>query len=144
MTMTDSGPAARWIRGHSADAVDVLVYVVVLNLAIEYVPNVISETFTLSLLTALLLKVSLEVVLVLKGRILTRLRGADSPTTKVVWAGVLWSVAAGSKILVLEIVARVFSDQVSLGGFVSVTVLVVVLLLARGGVRWLLYGRDAR
>ena len=63
--MTDSGPAARWIRGHAADAVDVLVYVVVLNLAIEYVPNVISETFTLSLLTALLLKVSLEVVLVL-------------------------------------------------------------------------------
>jgi len=42
------------------DVVDVFVYVVVLNLAIEFVPEVISETFTLSLLTAVLLKAVLE------------------------------------------------------------------------------------
>jgi len=46
---------------------DVFVYVVVLNLAVQYVPSVISETFTLSLLTALLLKVALEAVIFLKG-----------------------------------------------------------------------------
>jgi hypothetical protein len=39
---------------------DVFVYVVVLNLAVQYVPSVISETFTLSLMTAVLLKVALE------------------------------------------------------------------------------------
>ena len=37
-----------------ADVVDVFVYVVVLNLAAEYLPTVISETFTLSLLAAAL------------------------------------------------------------------------------------------
>jgi len=42
------------------DVVDVVVYVVVLNLAIEYFPSVISESFTISLLTAVLLKAVLE------------------------------------------------------------------------------------
>lgn len=130
-----------WIRGHAPDVVDVFVYVVVLNLAIEYLPNVISETFTLSLLTALLLKASLEVVLVIKGRVLARVRRSTSHGARVAWVGLLWIVAAGSKIVVLELVAWVFAGQVSLGGFVPVTLLVVALLLARGGVRWLLYGR---
>ena len=39
------------------DVIDVFVYVVVLNLAAEYFPKVVTETFTLSLLTAVLLKV---------------------------------------------------------------------------------------
>lgn len=47
-----------WIRGRASDVVDVFVYIVVLNLAIEYVPSVISESFSLSILTAILLKVS--------------------------------------------------------------------------------------
>jgi hypothetical protein len=46
--------------------VDVFVYVVVLNLFVEYLPQVITETFTLSLLTALLLKLVLEVVIMAK------------------------------------------------------------------------------
>ena len=36
------------MRARSADIIDVFVYVVVLNLAVEYVPSVISEGFTLS------------------------------------------------------------------------------------------------
>src|SRR5215218_2289295 len=60
-------PVRRWIRASPADVIDLFVYVVVLNLAIEYVPSVISESFTLSLLTAALLKLALEVVILLKG-----------------------------------------------------------------------------
>jgi hypothetical protein len=57
----------RWVRTRPADVIDLFVYVVVLNLAIEYAPAVISESFTLSLLTAALLKLALEVVILLKG-----------------------------------------------------------------------------
>ena len=64
------------MRARSADVIDVFVYVVVLNLAIEYVPSVISEGFTLSLLTAVLLKVALEVVILVKERIVDKLRAA--------------------------------------------------------------------
>ena len=119
--------------------VDVFVYVVVLNLAVEYVPAVISEGFTLSLLTAVLLKIALELVIILKGLIVTRLRAADTRRAKLVAAVALWVVAAGSKLVVLELVDLVFGDAVSLGGFISVTVLVVVLLASRAAVRRLLY-----
>lgn len=132
------GQVRRWVRAHTADVIDVFVYVVVLNLAIEYVPAVISEGFTLSLLTAVLLKLSLELVILVKGKVITRLRAATTRRAKVVAALSLWVVAAGSKVVVLELVDVVFGDAVSLGGFIPVTVLVVALLASRAAVRRLL------
>jgi hypothetical protein len=113
--------------------------VVLLNLAIEYVPSVISESFTLSLLTAALLKIALELVILLKSEILTRFRAADTRRAKLSAATSLWVVAAGSKLVVLEMVNLVFGNAVSLGGFIQVTLLVVALLVSRGAVRRLLY-----
>jgi hypothetical protein len=127
------------MRTHPYDVVDLFVYVVVLNLAIEYFPSVISESFTLSLLTAALLKVTLELVIRVKNKILGRLRAAMTPRTKIVAALSLWVVAAGSKIVVLELVDLVFGDTVSLGGFIPVTLLVVALLMSRAAVRRLFY-----
>ncbi|MCB0900219.1 MAG: hypothetical protein H6526_05225 [Actinobacteria bacterium] len=122
----------------AADIVDVFVYVVVLNLAIEYVPTVISETFTLSLLTAVLLKVVLEVVVRVKNRVKGRFKSAETPVGKVGAGLLLWLLLVSSKFVVLELVALVFGDYVSLGGFWSVTGLILVLLLSRLGVRRLL------
>jgi len=53
-------------------------------------------------------------------------------------AVVLWAVLFGSKFLVLEAVNVVFGARVSLGGFFSVTLLILVLLLSRAAVRRLL------
>lgn len=132
------GPLRRWLRARPADVIDVFVYVTVLNLAVEYVPSVLNESFTLSLLTAVLLKVVLEGVLLLKGALLGRLRAASTGRAKVLVALSLWVVAAGSKLVVLELVNLVFGDAVSLGGFVSVTGLVLALLASRSAVRRLL------
>jgi len=118
--------------------VDVFVYVVVLNLFIEYLPEVISESFTLSLLTAALLKVVLELVLMAKDRIKASYRQATTAVTKLGAGLLLWFVLFASKFVVLEIIDVVFGDRVSLGGFFSVTALILALMLARTGVRWLL------
>lgn len=131
-------PVRRWILARPADIIDLFVYVVVLNLAIEHVPSVISEGFTLSLLTAALLKIALELVILLKNHILSRLRAATTRRAKVAAAVSLWVVAAGSKLVVLELVDLVFGDAVSLGGFIPVTLLVVALLGSRAAVRRLL------
>ncbi|GAA4350968.1 hypothetical protein [Angustibacter luteus] len=133
------GGARRWLRARPSHVVDLFVYVVVLNLAIEYVPAVISESFSLSLLTAALLKLALELVILLKNRILVRLKDATTRRAKVVAAVSLWVVAAGSKLVVLELVDLVFGDAVSLGGFIPVTLLVLALMASRAGVRRLLY-----
>lgn len=131
------------MRARPADVVDVFVYVVVLNLAIEFFPSVISERFSLSLLTAVLLKVSLELVILLKARVMERFRSATTRRARLVAALSLWGVAAGSKLVVLKLVDLVFGDSVSLGGFISVTGLVVALLASRSAIRRLLYDEPA-
>ena len=136
--MTTEPRIWQWARARPADVIDLFVYVVVLNLAVEYAPSVISESFSISLLVAALLKVTLELVIVLKGQLVTRLRSADTRRAKLASAVSLWVVAAGSKLVVLELVDLVFGDAVSLGGFISVTLLVVALLASRAAVRRLL------
>lgn len=122
----------------AAAVVDVFVYVVVLNLFVEYLPSVLSETFTLSLLTAVLLKGVLELVVLAKNKVKTRFREAASPIGKVGAALLLWLVMFGSKFVVLEAVDLAFGSRVSLGGFFSVSALIVVLMVARELVRRLL------
>ena len=131
-------PTPRSDTGRAADVVDVFVYVVVLNLFIEYVPAVISETFTLSLLTAVLLKGVLEVVVAVKKRARGRFTAARSAVGKLGAGLLLWAVLVGSKFIVLKAIDLVFGDSVSLGGFVSVTLLILALLMSRLVVRRLL------
>ena len=121
-----------------ADVVDVFVYVVVLNLAAEYLPMVIAETFTASLFTALLLKLVLEAVIWTKERVKRRFKAARTTIGKVGAGLLLWLGMVGSKFVVLELIAFFFAGRVSLGGFFSVTGLILALLLGRLGVRRLL------
>ncbi|QXT62475.1 hypothetical protein [Tessaracoccus palaemonis] len=125
-----------------ADVVDVFVYVVVLNLVAEYLPMVIAETFTLSLLAAVLLKGVLEVVVLAKNRVKTRFKSAQTVAGKVGAGLLLWAVLFGSKFVVLELMALVFAGRVVLGGFFAVTGLILVLMAARAGVRRLLAAPD--
>ena len=46
----------------AVDFADVLAYLVVLGLFVQFFPKVISESFALTLLTALLMKLALEVI----------------------------------------------------------------------------------
>jgi hypothetical protein len=131
------------MRVRPRDVVDLFVYVVVLNLAIEYFPAVLSESFTLSMLTAVLLKLALELVIMVKNKVIARLHAATTPRAKLVAVLSLWVVAAGSKLVVLELVDLVFGDSVSLGGFIPVTLLVLALLASRAAVRRLLYDTSA-
>lgn len=117
---------------------DYLVYVVVLNIFEQFVPQVITESFSVSLLTAALLLLVLHVVAVVKTSLVARFEVSSVGTGKVLVGLTLWLVLVGSKFVVLELVDRVFGDRVELGGFVAVTGLILVMLFARDLVRRLL------
>lgn len=125
-------------RGAATNVVDLFVYVVVLNLFIEYLPQVLSESFTLTLLTAVLLKIVLELVVAAEHWVRARFREASKPIGKVVAGIALWAVLVGSKFLVLEVTHLVFGGRVRLGGFFSVFLLILALLVSRLAVRRLL------
>lgn len=136
---TPAEPATRrsaWLD--PLHVVDLFVYVVVLNLAIEFFPAVIAESFTMSLVTAAVLKAVLELVLAVKNWVKTRIKAAEAVLGKIGFGLVLWLVMIGSKFVVLELIALLFGGSVKLGGFFAVTGLVLALLLARAGVRELL------
>lgn len=123
------------MRLRPIDLVDVFVYLVVLGVFIQLFPAVISETFLLALLTAVLLKVVLEVVLWLKKRVIARIRASSTALTRTVNIVALVLILPGSKFVVLLLVDLVFGEEVRLGGFFAVTALIIVLTLARAGVR---------
>ena len=131
------------MRLRAIDLVDVLVYLVVLGTFSQLFPAVISESFLLSLLTAILLKIVLELVAWVKAKAISRLRSDGGAARRAVGLVVLVLIMPGSKFLVLELVDLLFGDAVQLGGFFLVTLLIVVLMLARGGVRRLLTPPDA-
>lgn len=123
------------MRIRPIDLVDVFVYLVVLGVFVQFFPEVIAESFLLSLLTAVLLKIVLEVVTLVKKRIVARIRDARSLWVRVVNIASLLVLMPGSKFAVLELVDLLFGESVHLGGFFAVTGLIIVLMLARGGVR---------
>lgn len=126
------------MRLRAIDLVDVLMYLVVLGTFSQLFPAVISETFLLSLLTAILLKVVLELVAWVKAEAIARIRSDAGRARRAIGVVVLLLIMPGSKFLVLELVDLVFGDAVQLGGFFLVTLLIVVLMLARGAARRLL------
>ncbi len=126
------------IRIDPLHVVDVAVYVVVLNLATQFFPGVLIESFSTSLLTALLLKLVLEGVLRLKKLVLRRIRGAETLLRRSVSIAMLALLLPGSKFAVLWLEDVLLGDAVTLGGFWSVTALIVALMGARWGVRRLL------
>lgn len=123
------------MRIRPVDLVDVLSYLVVLGVFTQLFPAVITETFLVALLTAVVLKVVLELVLSVKKALLARFRSSRTAPARAVSLATLLLVLPGSKFVVLEFVALIFRGQVTLGGFFSVTALIVTLMLVRGAVR---------
>lgn len=129
-------PRKRWFGVTILDIVDVVVYFVVICLFVVLFPQVISESLGFVLLTAILLKIVLEVVVWLKTRIKRRIKESSTALARVLNIVTLVILIPGSKLLVVELTAVVFRGSVSLGGFLSVTAMIVVLMLCRASVRW--------
>lgn len=105
---------------------DVLIYIIVLNLFVEYNAKIVIDSFTISILTAILLKTLLEIILKLEHKVVEIFEGHKF--LKVLFA---WLILFGSKFLILEVVDLIFGEHVELGKFLDVIVLVITLMVAR-------------
>lgn len=114
---------------------DVLIYIIVLNLFVEYSPVVIIDSFTISIFTAILLKILLESILVLEHKIAHFLEAY-----KVIRILIIWLILFGSKFLILEVIDFVLGEHVELGKFWDVFLLALTLLLARQVFQWIYQG----
>jgi hypothetical protein len=114
---------------------DILIYVIILNLFVEYSPVVIIDSFTISILTAILLKILLELIFTLEHKVSDVFK--DNKALKVFF---IWLILFGSKFLILELVNFVFGEHVQLGTFWDVFLLALTLLLVRQTFLWIYLG----
>jgi hypothetical protein len=110
---------------------DVLIYVVVLNLFVEYVDKIVIDSFTISILTAILLKALLEIILGLEHRVAHFFEGRSGTLAKFLRIMAAWLILFASKFVILEVVDLVFGEHVELGKFVQVLSLVIALMISR-------------
>ena len=108
----------------------ILTDLVVLNLFVEYWDAVVIDSFTISLLTAILLQVLLKVTLVIEHRIAVYFKARPGRWSWLLRVIAAWLVLFGSKFVILELVDIVFGEQVEFGGVVPFIIVVVTMLLA--------------
>jgi hypothetical protein len=115
---------------------DVLVYIVVLGLFVEYVPSVVTESFIISIFTAVVLKLLIDAIAGLEHRASDWFKRREGSGWRVLRLVTMFSILFLSKFAILEIIDIVFGDRVTLGGFVGVALLVVTMILARLALTW--------
>ena len=125
---TDLVTVSRRQQVFGGAVVNVLVNVVVLDLFVEFVDEVVIDSFFISVLTAVLLTAMLAILARFEHRI------HDFFFEKHSWrfAGVvtIWVVLFGGKFVMLEIVNLVFGDHVELGHLLEVILIVVTMMIA--------------
>lgn len=110
---------------------DVLIYTVVLNLFVEYANAVIIESFTMSILTAILLKLLLDFVMGFEHRVHHFFEQREGAIYRVLGTVSLVAILFVGKLFILEAVNFVFGDEVQLGHLVEVMALVLALMITQ-------------
>ena len=117
--------------------VDILIYTVVLNLFEEYVEAIWIESFTISLLTAILLKALLVIIAGFEHRVRHYFAQKEGTGWKVLGVVVTISILFLSKFLILYLVDLVFGDRVELGHFIEIVALIISMIVARALADWI-------
>ncbi len=109
---------------------DALVYIVVLNLFVEHAREVVIDSFSISILTAILLKLMLDALLGVEHRVSAYFATRQGTVFKILGPLTVFSILFFSKFLILEVVNFVFGDHVALGHFVEVAAIVITMIVA--------------
>ena len=99
---------------------DVLVYTVVLNLFVEHLDAVVIDSFTISIFTAVLLKLMLDVILGFEHNVNEFFAQKEGAVYRVLGTVSMFAILFLSKFLILEVVDIVFGDHVDLGHLIEV------------------------
>ena len=112
----------------------ILIDLVILNLFNEYWDQVVIDSFTISLLAAVLLQVLLRTTIKIEHRISGYFDQKSGGFNKVLKYLSLWAVLFGSKFIILGAIERIFGDRVlflgAYHGIITFIIVIVVMLLA--------------
>jgi hypothetical protein len=111
----------------------ILIDLVVLNLFVEYSGKVFVDTFTTSLLAAIVLQLLLKLTIACEHKVLGWFTGRTGAWMTFLKYFSAWLILFGSKFVILEALTQVFGDNVRFEGrwhgIITLIVVVVVMLV---------------
>ncbi len=108
----------------------VLVYTVILNLFVEHSDAFVIDSFTISVLTAIVLKAFLDIILRLEHRVAAYFKALDGTFYRVLGIFLTFSILFLSKFVILEAIDIIFGDHVEISGFIPLVALIITMLVA--------------
>ena len=112
----------------------ILIDLLVLNLFVEYSSKVSVDSFTTSLLAAILLQILLKVTIAIEHRVGAYFKSKPGKLMTFLRYFCAWLVLFGSKFVILEALTFAFGDKVRFegrfNGILTLIVVVVVMLVA--------------
>jgi len=112
----------------------ILIDLTVLNLFVEYSEHVVIDSFTISLLAAVLLQVLLKLTIALEHRVAAYYKAKPGGFAKFMRYFTAWLILFGSKFVILEALVFAFGDAVHFGGpwhgVVMLIAVVITMLVA--------------
>jgi len=108
----------------------VLIDLVVLNLFDEYSDSVFIESFTISLLAAVLMQALLKATIALEHKLAAFFNARQGIVMKYMRFFGAWFVLFASKFVILEVLSRVFGDKVRFEGMLHGVVPLIIVAVA--------------
>lgn len=110
---------------------DLLIYIVVLNLFVEYSSSVYIESFSLSILVAIVFKILLYVLFELEHKVSHFFKSLESKLGNTLNVVVSLTILFLSKFVILEVIDFLFGKYVEIKGFVTVVLIIVAMIASR-------------
>jgi len=125
IAQTPSNKQRLFIRYFTA----ILIDLVVLNLFVEYSEHVVIDSFTISLLAAVLLQVLLKLTIALEHRVAAHYKAKPGGFAKFMRFFTAWLILFGSKFVILEALSYAFGDAVYFGGPLHGLVILIAVVI---------------
>jgi len=109
--------------------VGMLIDLVVLGLFAEYSDKVHVDSFTTTLLAAVVLQILLKVTIAAEHRVLARFKGKEGAAWKGLKYFTAWLILFGSKFVILEALSFVFGESVRFEGVLHGLVWVIIVVV---------------
>jgi len=108
----------------------VLVYTVILNLFVEYSDAFVIDSFTISVLTAIVLKAFLDIIIRLEHRVAAYFKARDGAFYRLLGIFFTFSILFLSKFAILEAIDIIFGEHVEISGFIPLVALIIAMLVS--------------
>lgn len=111
--------------------IDLLIYIVILNLFAEYSSAFYFDTFTITIFTAVVLKGLLKVIISLEHKVSHFFKQKEGEIYRYLNIIIAFLILFLSKFLILEVIDIIFGPRVEIYGFIPLVVLIITMIVTR-------------